>query len=80
VPAPRPQPSAAWEAVLLAYGAILLIERITIWLSEQVAHRYGLLIRSSVPFLKGLMLISTVSYLLDQFLNLTQNNLLALHT
>ncbi|SBO42262.1 mechanosensitive ion channel family protein [Cyanobium sp. NIES-981] len=68
--------SAAF-AVLLAYGAVFLIERLTVWLSEQVARRYRLLIKQSVPFLKGLVLIATVSYLLDQFLNLTQNNLLA---
>ena len=65
-------------AVLLAYAGIVLIERLTGWLSEKVARRYRLLIKQSVPFLKGLILIMTVSYLLDQFLNLTQNNLLAL--
>ncbi len=65
-------------AVVLAYGSIFLIEQLTAWLSEKVARRYRLLIKQSVPFLKGLILIITVSYLLDQFLNLTQNNLLAL--
>ncbi|WP_254216831.1 mechanosensitive ion channel family protein [Synechococcus sp. CCY 9618] len=65
-------------AVLLAYAGIFLIERLTGWLSEKVARRYRLLIKQSVPFLKGMILIVTVSYLLDQFLNLTQNNLLAL--
>lgn len=65
-------------AVLLAYAGMFLIERLTGWLSEKVARRYRLLIKQSVPFLKGLILIVTVSYLLDQFLNLTQNNLLAL--
>jgi small-conductance mechanosensitive channel len=65
-------------AVLLAYGGIFLVERMTVWLSEKVARRYRLLIKQSVPFLKGLILIMTASYLLDQFLNLTQNNVLAL--
>ncbi len=65
-------------AVVLAYAGIFLIERVTGWLSEKVARRYRLLIKQSLPFLKGLILIVTVSYLLDQFLNLTQNNLLAL--
>lgn len=65
-------------AILLAWGGIALIERLTGWLSEKVARRYRLLIKQSVPFLKGLILIVTASHLLDQFLNLTQNNLLAL--
>ena len=65
-------------AVVLAYAGIVLIERLTSWLSEKVARRYRLLIKQSLPFLKGLILIVTVVYLLDQFLNLTQNNLLAL--
>lgn len=65
-------------AVLLAYTGMFLIVQLTVWLSEKVVRRYRLLIKQSVPFLKGLILIVTFSYLLDQFLNLTQNNLLAL--
>jgi small-conductance mechanosensitive channel len=68
----------AIATVLLAYGGIVLIEKLTGWLSEKVARRYRLLIKQSLPFLKGLILIVTVSHLLDQFLNLNQNNLLAL--
>ncbi len=68
---------SALLAVLLAYGSIFLIERLTGWLSETVARRYRLLIKQSVPFLKGLILIVTGAYLIDQFLNLTQNNVLA---
>lgn len=68
----------AIATILLAYAGIVLIEKLTGWLSEQVARRYRLLIKQSLPFLKGLILIVTVSHLLDQFLNLNQNNLLAL--
>lgn len=69
---------SAVVATLLAIAGIFLIERLTSWLSEKVARRHRLLIKQSVPFLKGLILIVTVSYLLEQFLNLNQNNLLAL--
>lgn len=68
----------AMVAVLIAGAGIFLVERLTAWLSEQVARRYRLIIKQTVPFLKGFILILTGSYLLDQFLNLTQNNLLAL--
>ena len=64
--------------ILIAYGSIFAIQWLTSWISERVPRRFRLLIKQSLPFLKGLILILTVSYLLNLFLNLSQENLLAL--
>ncbi|MDV3350023.1 mechanosensitive ion channel family protein [Leptothoe sp. ISB3NOV94-8A] len=65
-------------AVLAAYGLLFLIRVGTDILSEQVPRRFRLIIKQSVPFLKGIVLIVTIAYLLPLFLNLTGSNLLAL--
>ncbi len=65
-------------AILLAYGILLSIRSIVGGLSENVPRRFRLLIKQSVPFLKGTVLVFTISYLLRLFFNLTGANLLAL--
>ncbi|NBD15856.1 MAG: mechanosensitive ion channel, partial [Cyanobacteria bacterium] len=65
-------------ALLISYGLLVSIQFITTWASEQVPRRYRLLIKQSVPFWKGLVLIITVSYLVNLFLNLSGQNLIAL--
>lgn len=65
-------------AVMIAYGSLFLIRLITNWLSEKVPRKFRLAIKQAMPFLKGLILIITISYLLNLFLNLSQSNLLAL--
>lgn len=65
-------------AIVVAYSLSAIIEYITNWISERVPRRFRLLIKQSVPFWKGLILVITISYLLSLFLNLSQNNLLAL--
>jgi len=64
--------------ILIAYGSIFVIQSLTSWSSERVPRRFRLLIKQSLPFWKGLILILTISYLLNLFLNLSQENLLAL--
>ena len=65
-------------AIVVAYGLMLAIQSITNWASEKVPRRFRLIIKQSLPFWKGLILLFTISYLVSQFLNLSQNNLLAL--
>ena len=65
-------------AVLAAYGSLFLIRLGTNILSEQVPRRFRLIIKQSVPFLKGIVLIVTIAYLLPAFINLTGSNLIAL--
>ncbi|MDR9405547.1 MAG: mechanosensitive ion channel family protein [Halothece sp. Uz-M2-17] len=64
--------------LLISYAILVSIQFITTWISEQVPRRYRLLIKQSVPFWKGFVLIITVSYLIHLFLNLSGQNLLAL--
>ncbi|WP_414578725.1 mechanosensitive ion channel family protein [Anabaena sp. CCY 9402-a] len=64
--------------VAIAYGSSLTVQSLTNWISERVPRRFRLLIKQSLPFWKGLILIVTIFYLLNLFLNLSQANLLAL--
>ncbi|WP_277866581.1 mechanosensitive ion channel family protein [Candidatus Synechococcus calcipolaris] len=64
--------------IIIAYACMSMIQAVTNWLSERVPRRFRLLIKQSLPFWKGLILIVTISYLLNLFLNLSETNLLAL--
>ena len=68
----------AFFAVLIAYGLLLAIQSFTSAVSERVPRRFRLVIKQSVPFLKGLVLIMVLVYLLQIFVNLTGSNLLAI--
>lgn len=65
-------------AGLVAYGLLFLIRSAANVLSERVPRRFRLIIKQSVPFLKGVVLVFTIGYLLQLFLNLTGSNLIAL--
>ncbi|WGV23494.1 mechanosensitive ion channel family protein [Halotia branconii] len=65
-------------SIFVAYGISVTNQSLINWLSERVPRRFRLLIKQSVPFWKGLILIVTTVYLLNLFLNLSQNNFLAL--
>jgi small-conductance mechanosensitive channel len=65
-------------AIGIAYGGIWLVEVSTTWASEKMARRFRMLIKQSRPLWKAIILITTFSYLLQQFLNLSQTNLLAI--
>ena len=65
-------------AAIVAYALLFLIRTTASALSEKVPRRFRLIIKQSVPFLKGLVLIFTIGYVLPLFLNLTGPNLLAL--
>lgn len=69
---------AAGLTLIISYGVLASIQFMSTWLSEQVPRRYRLLIKQSVPFWKGFVLVITVSYLVHLFLNLSGQNLLAL--
>ncbi|MFK8184737.1 MAG: mechanosensitive ion channel family protein [Phormidesmis sp.] len=70
--------SKATITILIAYGSLILIQIATNYLSEQVPRRNRLLIKQSVPLLKGIVLLITVVYLLYLFITLTKSNPLAL--
>lgn len=73
-----PKVIRAGLSVLLAYGSLWATQTFTNWLSEKVPRRFRLAIKQSMPFIKGLILILTISYLLRLFVNLSETDLLAI--
>lgn len=69
---------SALLAIGVGYGLLVSVQFLTTWSSEKVPRRYRLLIKQSVPFWKGLVLIVIVSYLVNLFFNLSGQNLFAL--
>lgn len=69
---------SALFAIAAGYGLLISVQFLTTWSSERVPRRYRLLIKQSVPFWKGLVLIVVVSYLINLFFNLSGQNVLAL--
>lgn len=65
-------------AVLLSYGLLLSIRSLINVISEKVPRRFRLIIKQSMPFLKALVLVFTIGYLLNLFFNLNGPNLIAL--
>ncbi|MBE9138712.1 mechanosensitive ion channel family protein [Nodosilinea sp. LEGE 07088] len=65
-------------SVLLAYLLVTAIQSLTNWLSEKVPRQFRLVIKQSIPFLKGLILLGVIAYMVRLFLNVSQQNLLAL--
>ncbi|NEO26279.1 MAG: mechanosensitive ion channel family protein [Kamptonema sp. SIO4C4] len=65
-------------ALAIAYGVLYSIQWLTHWVSERVPRRFRLLIKQSLPFWKGLILVVTLAYVVQLFFNLSQANLLAL--
>jgi small-conductance mechanosensitive channel len=61
-----------------AYASMALIQAITNRVAEHVPRRFRLLIKQSLPFWKGLILILSLSYLVDLFIDLSEANILAL--
>lgn len=64
--------------ILLAYGLSQAAQSLTNWISERVARRYRLIIKQSLPFWKGLILIVIIAYLVNLFFDLSEENLFAL--
>ncbi|MGB3615244.1 MAG: mechanosensitive ion channel family protein [Elainellaceae cyanobacterium] len=64
--------------VAIAYVATVILQFITNWISERVPRQFRLLVKQSLPFVKGIILLSAIAYLVGLFLNLSETNLLAL--
>ena len=64
--------------VAIAYGSFWVIQKTTDWISERVPRRFRLAIKQALPFWKALILVISLFYLLNLFLNLSQGNLFAL--
>lgn len=65
-------------SVFGAYGSVSAFKLLTNWLSERVDRRYRLLTKQAFPFWNALVLLVTLSYLINLFFKLSQANVLAL--
>ena len=65
-------------SLLLAYALLTGVQRLADWISERVPRRFRLGIKQSIPFWKGVILIALIAHLIGLFLNVSQQNLLAL--
>jgi len=65
-------------SIFIAYGILIVIQGFANNLSEKVPRRNRLLIKQSVPLVKGLVLLVTFIYLLRQFITLTETTFLAI--
>ncbi|WP_159783101.1 mechanosensitive ion channel domain-containing protein [Sodalinema gerasimenkoae] len=64
-------------AILIAYGSFYIIQSLANWISERVPRRFRLIIKQSIPFWKGLILLITIAYLLNLFVRLSETNVVA---
>ena len=62
----------------LAYITIKVIDRFVIWLSERIAKEWRLQVKQFLPFLRMVVLSSTILFLMNLFLKLSRNNILAI--
>jgi len=65
-------------SILIGYTIIRIIQVVTDWLSEQVPRRFRLIVKQSIPFCKGLIIVMVISHLLNLFVDLSARNVLAL--
>ena len=64
--------------VAIAYGGLWAINKLINWLSEKVALKYRLSVKQSLPFLRAFTTGLAIVLLLDLYLNLSANNVIAI--
>ena len=63
--------------ILTAYLLLRLVDKIVIWVSEKIAKGWRLRVKQSLPFLRMMVLTTTTIILVNLFLNLSKENILA---
>ena len=63
--------------LLSAYVILRVIDKIIIWISEKIAKEWRLRVKQFLPFLRMMVLTTTTIVLLNLFLNLSKENILA---
>ena len=64
--------------VLLACYIILsLIDKLVVWISERIAREWRLQVKQFIPFLRTLVLTTTIVTLMNLLLNLSRENIIA---
>jgi small-conductance mechanosensitive channel len=64
--------------IVSTYAGLWIIDKIINWLSEQVALRFRLSVKQSLPFWRAFIFGLSLVLLINLFLNLSANNLLAI--
>lgn len=63
--------------LLTAYLVLKILDKLVIWLSEKIAKEWRLRVKQFLPFLRMVVLTTTIVILMNLFLNLSQENILA---
>ncbi len=63
--------------VAISYITIKVIDKLIIWLSEQVAKEWRLRVKQFLPFFRMMVLTFTIVLLMNLFLNISRENLIA---
>ena len=63
--------------LIAAYLILRVTDRVVIWLSERIAKEWRLRVKQFLPFLRMLVLSATTIILMNLFLNLSKENILA---
>ena len=63
--------------LLAAYIILRVVDRLVNWLSERIAKEWRLRVKQFLPFLRMVILAFTTAILANMFLNLSQENILA---
>ena len=63
--------------VLATYLILKLLDKLLIWLSEKIAKEWRLRVKQFLPFLRMVVLTTAIVILMNLFLNLSQENILA---
>lgn len=63
--------------ILIAYLTLKLLDKLIIWLSEKIAKEWRLRVKQFLPFLRMLVLTTATIILMNLFLNLSPENILA---
>ncbi len=63
--------------LLAAYLTLKLLDKLIIWLSERIAKEWRLRVKQFLPFLRMIVLTTVTVVLMNLFLNLSKENILA---
>ena len=61
----------------ISYITITVVDKLVIWVSEKVAKEYRLQVKQFLPFFRMMVLTITIIFLMNLFLNLSRENLVA---
>ena len=63
--------------LVVAYLTLKVLDRLINWVSERTAKEWRLKIKQFLPFLRMVVLVFTIAVLMNMFLNLSKENILA---